>query len=221
MATLAKLKHVIWDWNGTLLDDAWLCVLVVNQLLESRGLPALTMAQYQEVFDFPVKDYYLRIGFDFSREPYDQLAQEFIEAYERRRLQCRLQPHARQAIQLLCARGIEQSVLSAYRQSSLHELIVHYGLEGLFTHVVGVQDQYAHGKLDLGRALADQLGPDKTGIVLVGDTTHDFEVATAMGIACLLVPSGHQSRARLEACGTSVLDSLQDLAGVVEQEGNS
>ena len=216
---LLDMKHVIWDWNGTLLDDAWLCVSVVNQLLESRGLPALSLAQYQEVFDFPVRDYYPRIGFDFSREPYEALAHEFIEAYERRRLQCRLQEHARQAIQLLRARGVEQSVLSAYRQSSLHELIVHYSLEGVFTHVVGLDDQFAHGKLDLGRKLADQLGPDKTGIVLIGDTTHDFEVATAMGIECLLVPSGHQSRPRLEACGTRVLDSLQDLAGVVDQQG--
>ena len=215
---LFNMQHVIWDWNGTLLDDAWLCVLVVNQLLESRGLPALSMAQYQEVFDFPVKDYYVRIGFDFSREPYETLAREFIEAYELRRLQCRLQPHARQSIQLLRAHGIEQSVLSAYRQSSLQELIVHYGLEGLFTHVVGLEDQFAHGKLDLGRQLADQLGPDKTGIVLIGDTTHDFEVATAMGLECVLVPSGHQSRRRLEACGTRVLDSLRDLAGVVEQQ---
>ena len=208
------MKHVIWDWNGTLLDDAWLCVSVVNQLLESRGLPALSMAQYQEVFDFPVKDYYPRVGFDFSREPYEALAHEFIEAYEGRRLECRLQDHARQAIQLLRAQGIEQSVLSAYRQSSLRELIGHYGLEGMFTHVAGLDDQFAHGKLDLGRRLADQLGPDKTGIVLIGDTTHDFEVATAMGIECTLVPSGHQSRARLEACGTRVLDSLQDLTGV-------
>jgi phosphoglycolate phosphatase len=216
---LFNMKHVIWDWNGTLLDDAWLCVWVVNQLLDARGLPALSMAQYQEVFDFPVKDYYLRVGFDSSREPYEQLALEFSEAYEHRRLECRLQPHARQAIQLLRAHGIEQSVLSAYRQSSLQELIVHYGLEGLFRHVVGVEDQFAHGKLDLGRGLAAQLGPDKTGIVLIGDTTHDFEVATAMGLECMLVPSGHQSRARLEACGTRVLDSLRDLAGVVGQQG--
>jgi phosphoglycolate phosphatase len=212
---ILKMKHVIWDWNGTLLDDAWLCVSVVNQLLKSRGLPKLSMAHYQEVFDFPVKDYYVRIGFDFSREPYEQLAHEFVASYERRRLQCRLQPHARKAIQLLHTSGIEQSVLSAYQHSSLHQLIAHYSLSGLFTHVVGLDNQFAHGKLELGRALADQLGPGKTDSVLIGDTTHDFEVATAMGIACLLVPSGHQSRARLEACGTSVLDSLRDLAGVV------
>ena len=212
------MKHVIWDWNGTLLDDAWLCVSVVNQLLESRGLPALSTARYQEVFDFPVEDYYLRIGFDFSREPYEALAHAFIEAYERRRLECRLQPYARQVLQLLHDRGIEQSVLSAYRQSSLQELIVHYALEGLFSHVVGLEDQFAHGKLDLGRELAHQLGPDKIGIVLIGDTTHDFEVATAMGVECMLVPSGHQSRPRLAACGTRVLDSLRELAGSTDDK---
>ena len=52
--------HVIWDWNGTLLDDAWLCVDVMNGMLCRRALPVLTPAKYEESFDFPVLDFYRR-----------------------------------------------------------------------------------------------------------------------------------------------------------------
>ncbi|NCY21717.1 HAD family hydrolase, partial [bacterium] len=36
---LKKYRHLIWDWNGTLLDDAWLCREIMNGQLRRRGLP--------------------------------------------------------------------------------------------------------------------------------------------------------------------------------------
>ena len=35
--------HVLWDWNGTLLDDAWLCVEVVNRLRAARRMQLATI----------------------------------------------------------------------------------------------------------------------------------------------------------------------------------
>ena len=60
--------HVIWDWNGTLLDDATACVAAINALLERRLLPQVTHQQYLDIFDFPVRNYYLQLGFDFSKD---------------------------------------------------------------------------------------------------------------------------------------------------------
>ena len=39
MIDLKKYTNIIWDWNGTLLDDAWLCVDVMNGMLKEHGLP--------------------------------------------------------------------------------------------------------------------------------------------------------------------------------------
>ncbi|MDH5646585.1 MAG: hypothetical protein OEZ01_11285, partial [Candidatus Heimdallarchaeota archaeon] len=36
-----RYEHIIWDWNGTLLDDAWLCVEIMNSMLAKR--PAIKM----------------------------------------------------------------------------------------------------------------------------------------------------------------------------------
>ena len=66
-----KYKHIIWDWNGTLIDDAWLCVEILNNILEKRGLNAITIDDYREHFTFPVRDYYVKLGFDFSVEPFE------------------------------------------------------------------------------------------------------------------------------------------------------
>ena len=64
------IETIIWDWNGTLLNDLRLCVKTINSLLEKRSLPVLTTSSYKEVFSFPVKDYYEKVGFDFSKEDF-------------------------------------------------------------------------------------------------------------------------------------------------------
>jgi phosphoglycolate phosphatase len=76
-------KHIIWDWNGTLFDDAWLCIEIINAMLVRRGLTRLTPEEYEQIFDFPVRDYYSRIGFDFQVEPFEKLSDEFIDRYMR------------------------------------------------------------------------------------------------------------------------------------------
>ena len=77
--------YVVWDWNGTLFDDVALCIQVMNGMLEKRGLPRLAgPEQYRQVFTFPVEEYYKALGFDFSREPFSQLAAEYISEYDRR-----------------------------------------------------------------------------------------------------------------------------------------
>jgi len=207
----ASCRHVVWDWNGTLFDDAWLCVEVMDGLLRARGLPRLTAARYAELFDFPVRDYYVRLGFDFVRDPFEVVGAEFIRIYEGRRLECGLQAGAREVIEAARAAGIGQSVLSAYRHDTLDELLRHFGLRDRFEHVVGGDDIYASGKREQGIALLRRLGVPAAGVLVIGDTVHDAEVASAMGADCVLVPCGHQARARLAATGARVMDSLRDL----------
>ena len=53
-----RYKHIIWDWNGTLLDDRWLCIEAINKTLTKRNMNTITDNEYVELFCFPVKDYY-------------------------------------------------------------------------------------------------------------------------------------------------------------------
>ena len=32
------IKHMVWDWNGTLMNDVGLCLDITNQMLQRRGL---------------------------------------------------------------------------------------------------------------------------------------------------------------------------------------
>lgn len=204
---MSPIRQVIWDWNGTLLDDVSACVNAINALMGRRGLGSVTPESYRELFAFPVKQLYRRLGFDLAQENWDALAQEFHDAF----LSdpgIRLQPDARGCLEALRLRGLRQSVLSASEQSILRDTMHAFGITPYFTHIHGLDDLYAHSKVEQGRALLRALPEPPEATLLIGDTTHDHEVAEALGIRCLLIADGHQSRPRLARCGCPIVEGL-------------
>jgi phosphoglycolate phosphatase len=203
-----KTKQIIWDWNGTLWNDTWLCVEINNHMLARRGLPPVTPEIYRARLCFPVTAYYRQLGFNYDTDPYARLAEEFIGEYHRRRFECTLHPEARELIRLFRTLEIPQSVLSAYEQKALRQAADHFQLTGFFDEIIGLNDIYAAGKVENGKQYIATSCVNPADILFVGDTVHDFEVAEAMGVQCALVANGHNSRKRLEACGVPVFDSL-------------
>jgi len=206
-------RHIIWDWNGTLLDDAWLCLDIINGMLAKRGHPVLTAERYATIFDFPVRDYYALAGFDFARESFEVLSDEFIAEYARRVGECGLRAGAREALAWAQANGLSQSILSAMQQATLDRLLNEHGLRGYFSDVNGLDNHHAAGKVDIGRAWVARQELDPAAMLMIGDTTHDVEVAAALGAACWVIPSGHHARARLAATGARVIESLGEAFG--------
>lgn len=207
-----RYRHVIWDWNGTLLDDLDLCIEIMNGLLTPRGLALLDRLRHHALFDFPVRDYYRRLGFDPERDPFERLSVDFIGAYDQRRWECRLHAGAESILRAARAAGVSQSILSAYRQQTLQEIVRHFGLADYFVRMIGLDNIYAHSKVELGRAWLQELGLPCDQVVLVGDTRHDQEVAHALGVACVLVTWGHHSLEKLQASGTRVVPDFPALA---------
>jgi phosphoglycolate phosphatase len=210
----ALYRHVIWDWNGTLLDDLDLSIDIMNGVLERRGLPRLDRARYHAVFDFPVRAYYERLGFDFRRDSFENLSAEFIAGYDARREESQLQSGAREVLAALEHAGVTQSVLSAYRGVTLREIVGHFGLTHHFSRLIGLDNIYAHSKTELGRAWVAELGLPGNAILMIGDTLHDLEVAEAMGVDCVLVAAGHHPDHRLRRATDRVLDDLDQLRTV-------
>jgi len=202
---------IIWDWNGTLLNDLAHCVTTINILLKERHLSLLSDSRYREVFSFPVREYYEKVGFDFSKEDFSVPARQFIERYNAGIQECSLHNHVRKVLKAFHEKKIRQFVLSAMKQDMLEETLRFHGILPVFEKVAGLDNHYAVSKVERGRELLDssQINPEKT--CMIGDTLHDSEVARELGISCMLIADGHQSKKRLETSGVNVLNSLADL----------
>lgn len=209
--TAPRYRHIVWDWNGTLLDDCDYAIAVMNGLLARRQLPLLDRARYHALFDFPVRDYYERLGFDPARDTFEQLSVEFITAYDAQRLTCGLHAGVEALLAAVRGAGLTQSILSAYRQETLHEIVAHFGLTERFVRLIGLDNIFAHSKAELGRAWIAELGLPPGEVLLVGDTLHDLDVANAMGVDCVLVAAGHHPAERLRARHGRVVADLAAL----------
>ncbi len=208
---IEKYKHIIWDWNGTIFNDVELCVELINELLEPRGLKTVTIDEYKNVFTIPVRNYYAELGFDFSKESFEVIGKQWMDEYERRKFECGLHAGIADVIKRINQLGIGQSILSAYTQHTLEEMVEHFELTKYFSHLVGLDNIYAAGKLHLGKGLMKRLDNGKGETLLIGDTLHDYEVASEIGADCVLVANGHQSKEKLKTCGALIVDNLTSL----------
>ena len=206
-----RYRHIIWDWNGTLLDDKWLCISSINKLLINRNLSPLDEPKYDRIFRFPVRDYYKDAGFDFSVEPFEVPALEFIRLYDERKKECRLQPGALNILKQFESLGFKQYLLSASETGVLLEMTAHFGIAGYFSRIKGLDNHYANGKGDLGLELLEEIAAEPGSAVMIGDTCHDQEVAELMGIEAILCTHGHFSEERLIKCGGAIVSGLPEL----------
>jgi len=192
-------KHIIWDFNGTLLDDVHHAVGIINEILKDHQLPALTKEKYQEVFCFPVRNYYEKVGFNFQQHNFETLSHRFVDNFMEKIDNCRIFPHALDLLTRLHKANTTQSVLSATDQENLERLIERFGLRPYFQNVVGIQDKFASSKMEQGRQLIQKSNFAPVDTLLIGDTDHDLHVGQELGIDVVLLAHGHQAEHRLKA----------------------
>lgn len=205
-----KHKHIIWDWNGTLLDDFWLCLKVLNISTGARNLPMVTPEKYRTTFGFPLQPHYEANGFDFSLEDFEAVNEEFIRGYEKFRWDCHLMDGAQEVLKWNYALGVGQSILSALYQPILDASVEQFGIRGMFTDVSGSDNKLHSDKSIRGKALLSKIGLPLSEVLYIGDVVADCIAAKEMGIDCVLI-SGTQSRERLVATGARVIDNLSEI----------
>lgn len=208
------VRTVVWDWNGTLLDDVDPSVATLNVLRARRDMPPLSREAYRGSFGFPVRTFYEAIGFDFAVDDYVALSRDFIAEYRRRAHEMRVAPGARAALQRLSDQGVVHIVVSAMEARLLGEMLTEHALGGAVDGFFGTADHSAGSKVMVGMEAARARGLEPASTVVVGDTLHDLDLARALGCRALLYGGGHQHRDRLAAPGDPAVAVIDDFAEI-------
>ena len=203
--------HVIWDFNGTVLDDVGLGIDCVNRMLARRGLPVIPDTEaYRRIFGFPIDEYYRRLGFDFEKEDYDTvLAPEWVALYVAGEEGCPLNPGVPETLAAIRAKGIPQVMLSASNLPQLERQLDRLGLLQDFQEVMGLDNIHARSKTAL--AVAWMARNPGARPLFVGDTVHDADVAAAVGADCVLFCGGHQHETVLRTRNCPLIFALPEV----------
>jgi len=206
---------IIWDFNGTLLNDMQVCIDCMNVMLKERKLPSLDIDRYRNIFTFPVREYYLSLGFDFALEPFEIPAHQFIDLYRNHLPSAPLHSYTTEILDYFHQHNIKQVILSAMEQDFLIKTLEQKGIMKYFDRVCGITNHLADGKLDMAKELIGSIGGTDQEIWLIGDTVHDFEVAQGLGIPCILIAQGHQSFVKLKDLDCLVLNEMEELKQLI------
>ncbi len=200
-------KLLIWDFNGTILDDANLCLAIENELLLERNMPTITKEWYLDHFSFPIRAYYEKMGYTFETESYEQISEIFMARYNARYDACPLRTGVIDALKAFRDAGIAQTLLSVTQQDDLIRQTQKLGVAPYFSELLGQDDIMGHSKVDRAKAYIAGCGIDPKDVLFIGDTDHDAEAANAVGCPCVLLMNGHQSESVLSRCGVPVYPS--------------
>ena len=209
---MVKTKLIIWDWNGTLIDDNGLCYEIANRMLKERNLPPVPSREdYRRIFRFPVKEYYYDMGYTFETETYEDVADEFVLIYSEEYKYCSLQPDAKKVVRAIHEKGIPEILLSATGQKNLEIQTSFFQMKDEFEEVLGQVNDLASSKAERARDLFRRKGICSEEVLFVGDTDHDAEIAQELGCRCVLLTRGHQLKEHLLECGVPLIDELPEL----------
>lgn len=202
-----KYRTVVWDWNGTLIDDSRIAIDVEAELFPRYGVKPLTYEERRNRFCFPIEKYYERMGFDFSKHSYADISVEWLEIYERAIRRASLFQGAFEMLDCLKTNGKRQFLLSAAPQDHLEQAVEKHGIKNFFEGIYALDDAKAGSKLYRGIQMMENHQINASESILIGDTSHDLEVGHALKMDVLLVADGHHAFEELAKLHDNVLQT--------------
>ncbi len=215
------IEHILWDWNGTLLDDLHLTVHVTNEILAPHGGEPIDVDYHRGNFIFPVSEYYRHLGFPPERIDHSSIHAAWNSHYEARKLECSLHDHVPTVLESLGSGGFRHAIISAYPETLLRTTVAHFGIAHHFRGIYGNPSNDGTSKLASARRLFHELEIDAASAVIVGDTHHDAEIAAAVGCRAILVSHGHHTHERLTPLQHPVCRSVLEVHELLTRARNS
>lgn len=205
--TSCVVAHLVWDWNGTLLDDFTLVLAATNASVAALGGPPVTAVAHRREFRRPIADYYtLVLGRELTDNEFEQLDRVFHEAYREGLATCQLAPDALAA---MAAWPGTQSLLSMFFHDELVVEVDRWGFAHRLLRIDGLRASVGGDrKVRYLEAHLEAIGLDGADCVLIGDSVDDADAAAVVGAGCVLYAGGFTDAERLAATGRPVARTL-------------
>lgn len=180
-------------------------------MLKRQSKPTYDMEGYKKIFTFPIIEYYLNAGLDFSKDSFEDLCAYFIEIYQPRSYKCNLYPYMKETLKELNDKGYNLILLSASEKNNLLNQVHNFDLTSYFSQILGISNVHARSKLEIAKEYFSSSDLDLSQTLFIGDSLHDFEVASTLGGKCVLVTYGHQDKERLSSCNVPLIDDIREI----------
>lgn len=209
------IKTILWDFNGTVMDDMGASVGAVNAMLTRRGLPLIDEEWYTLHLVMPLERFYADIGFDMQKERIEVVSEEFQR--ECSKFPRPVFPEVLAALERFQKQGLRQLLFSSLHHEILIRQAEERGISPYFEGIVGRQDRSLGGKEKAAAAYLSERGIHPKEVLVVGDLTTDYDMAYYLGSPCALIGRGHQHPKILGSTGAYLLSDASELDKLLEE----
>jgi phosphoglycolate phosphatase len=192
-----RYELVIFDWDGTLMDSTGLIASCIQQSCRDMGLPVPPESEAKWVIGLGFLQSVEHVAPGLDRVRALELAESYRRHFVAREHEAPLYEGIPELLAGLRGRGRRLAVATGKARRGLDRALAASGLGPFFEATRCADEGFPKPHPDMVLRILDETGVDPSGAVLVGDTTHDLELAANAGIDAVAVSYGAHDEALL------------------------
>ena len=211
---------IVFDWDGTLSDSTAMIARCIQTSCADLDLPVPSDRDASYVIDLNLRDALMHAAPTLPQERYGELALRYRTHYLARQHDLSLFDGALALLEELRQRRHLLAVATGKSRAGLDDALATTRLHGLFnaTRTADETASKPHPRMLL--ELMDELGAEPARTLMIGDTTHDLQLAANAGAAGLAVAYGaHESAALAGLAPRHVVHSVAELRDWLAEHG--
>jgi len=206
-------RLIVFDWDGTLADSTAIIAHAIQQACRDLEQPAPDESRARFVIGLGLSDALRYVAPGLPAADYPRLSERYRHHYLARDPDIPLFPGAREMLDELDARGFLLAVATGKSRVGLTRALQQQGLAHRFVATRCADEGFPKPHPDMLLALMQRCGVAPEETLMVGDTTHDLELARNAGASAVAVTYGAHPLAGLAGLSPlAMLASIGELA---------
>lgn len=213
-----RFDLLVFDWDGTVVDSAAHIVDSLQAACRDIGQPVPSAERARYIIGLGMADAMAYLLPDLAQSEYARLAERYRFHYLAGDHRVALFDGIQEGLSQLHGRGFLLGIATGKSRRGLDRALQDSGLQPFF-HLSRCADEgFPKPHPEMLIYLMDMLRVDPQRTLMIGDTSHDLEMARAAGVAGLAVTYGAHEAAALQAlapvaCIASAPDLVEWLQG--------
>ncbi|TVO53301.1 HAD-IA family hydrolase [Denitromonas halophila] len=185
-----RYELIVFDWDGTLLDSAGAIVRAIQAASGDLGLPVPEDARARHVIGLGLDDALHYAVPELTKNRYPEMVARYRHHYLSRDQELVLFDGVASTIAYLAEQGWLLAVATGKSRVGLDRALVHSGL-GAYFHATRCADEcFSKPHPAMLQELMSELSVAPEQTLMIGDTTHDLQMAQNAGVDGLAVSFG-------------------------------
>ena len=194
-----RFPFIVFDWDGTLIDSTSIIADSLQRACHDVGEPVPTDIDARYVIGLGLIDALKHVAPGLPPERYGELAARYRHHFLLRDAQIELYAGARELLADLAAAGFLLGIATGKSRAGLDRALAQQQLNGLFAATRCTDEGFPKPHPDMLERLMDRVGVAPHETLMIGDTTHDLELARNAGASALAVAYGAHHADGLDA----------------------